>query len=117
MKYSYNGKKWYTYPKGSFEANSFAIKGKQSVYLHFKEYIRFGQTASNIKVSNYQYVQMCCWPVEYNLQFQGSLLPPQIRFNLSSGTAAVGDFTATNGHGQVAFVWDGDIFPREYGDL
>ena len=111
MKYSYNGKKWYT--KGKF-----AIKGKQSVYLYFKECIHEWQPAHNIKVSGYQYAQMFFYSVRYSLQ--GKLYncyeSPQIRFNLSSGTAAVGDFTSLNEQGQKAFVWDGDIFAREYED-
>ena len=113
IKYSYNGKKWYYTGK-------FAIQRKQSVYLYFEEHSVVGQPTNGIKFSGYQYAQMFFYNVSYNLQCQSRFYDKyagqQIRFNLSSGTAAVSDFIS-HMYGQVAFVWDGDIFTRDYKDI
>lgn len=112
IKYSYDGKKWYKYETYK---ESFEIKGKQSIYLYFIQYINYSDRfhpVPNIKFSNYQYVQMFFWPVNYNLQHMDR--SPQIRFNLTFGTAAVNDFISYRAPFQAAFVWDGDIFERDY---
>lgn len=112
IKYSYNGKKW--------DTGTFAIKGKQSLYLYFEYtpsiYAEPGE--NNINLSNYQHVQMFVYYARYNLQPSTPGLSKyecqQIRLNLSSGTAAAGNFISHNEQGQLAFVWDGDIFARDY---
>lgn len=107
IKYSYDGDNWH---KGTF-----TIKGKESVYLYFIEYINKsipGETIHNIKISDYQYAQMFFWTIRYNLL--RDVRYPQIRFNLSSGTAAVSDFISYGGHYQEAFMWDDEIFERTY---
>ena len=108
--YSYNGKIWHY--------GRFSIQGKQSVYLHFKEHCALNRPANGIKFSNYQHAQMFYYAVKYNRQYRlyDRCDSPQIRFNLSSGTAAVSNFTSYK-NGQVAFVWEGDIFTRDYFDL
>ena len=110
VKFSYDGKKWdYT--------GKFAIQGKQSVYLYFEEYLGGNPPTNGIKFSGYQYAQMFFFNVSYNLQcgtrFYDKYEGQQIRFNLSSGTAAASNFKSHK-YGQLAFVWDEDIFTRDY---
>ena len=112
IKFSYDGKKWYT--KGKF-----AIKGKQSVYLYFEEWIwhTVGWKANNIKITDYQYVQMIFPHVRYNMQGKmdsGNEIYncPQILCNLSSGTAAADDFRIENYDEDEPdqYKWDEGIF-------
>lgn len=109
MKFSYDGKKWYN--KGRF-----TIKGKQSVYLHFKEMINKWD-AHNIKITDYQYVQMLYVRMRYNLQGimdSGDEIYdcPQLLCNLSSGKATVDDFVIFNFDRDEPdeYRWDGGIF-------
>lgn len=104
LKYSYDGKKWYK--KGDF-----SIKGKLSIYLHFKNRLSWPGAPTNIKVANYQYVQMFFYPVKYNFYISARCYAPQIRFNLSSGAATVKDFISQENYDKF-LVWDGDIFTR-----
>lgn len=112
IKFSYDGKKWYS--KGKF-----TIKGKESVYLYFEEWIirTLGWKANNIKITHYQYAQMVFGHVKYNLQGimdGGNEIYdcPQILFNLSSGKASVDDFIIPNIDLDApdTYRWDEGIF-------
>lgn len=103
VKYSYDGKRWH-------KKEDFSIKGKQSVYLYFENRPTSFSEPTGIKITNYQYVQMFFWPVKYNYYIDViDDAIPHLRFNLSSGTAAVRNFISKKNNEQV-LMWDGDIF-------